>query len=198
MITAFFGVPGAGKSLGLAWVARRATAGKPVYIAGFKVSDPHKKVYSNFPFQGAYKLDYSTLGKCLYEDCLILIDEIMMYSDSRDFKTFTADLKFFFSQHRKFNVDIVWTSQSYDDSDKKIRNLTNNYFLVERTRLTKFSRFTYIKPFFDIVDYTPRSGYKFGAIKYFYLPPLYKRVDSFNTISRKKEELPLPPEIIWE
>ena len=199
MISAFFGVPGSGKSMGLAWVARRALRkpNRPIYICGRYVASPHPVIYSNFELSGAYKLDYGTLGKCKYENCLILIDEIMMYSDSRDFKTFSSDLKFFFSQHRKFNIDIIWTSQSYDDSDKKIRNLTTNFFLIEPSRIPDFSKFTYIEPFFDIVDFSPKSGYRFGYIQRFSRRPLYSLVDSYSTISRSSDSLSPPPSIPW-
>ena len=199
MISALFGVPGAGKSLGLAWVARRALRkpNRPIYLCGHEISSGHSLVFSNFYLDGCYKLNYADLGKYRFEDCLILIDEIMMYSDSRDYKSFSSDLKFFFSQHRKFDIDIVWTSQSYDDSDKKIRNLTNNFFLIEHSRIPNFSRVTHIAPFFDILDYTPRSGYSFGVVQRFYRPPLYKLVDSFSTVSRSKDSLPLPTLTPW-
>ncbi|AXF52231.1 MAG: ATPase [Inoviridae sp.] len=196
MISAFFGVPGVGKSLALAWVAKQAVLGKPVRICGRLICEQHKRVFANFDCPGCYKFDFSMLGVYDFRDCVILIDEIMMYADARDFKRFSEDLKFFFSQHRKFNVDVVWTSQSYDDSDKKIRNLTANYFLIDYSRLPNCSKFVYIEPFFDIVDFTPRSGYAFGSSQRYYLPTLYKYVDSYQTISREKDSLkPVPLEL---
>lgn len=199
MISAFFGVPGSGKSLALAWVARRALSKRAYNISfcGIQLSVPHKRIFTNFECPGCYKLNYEDLGKYNFEDSLILIDEIMMYSDSRDFKTFSADLKFFFSQHRKFNIDIVWTSQSYDDSDKKIRNLTTNFFLVEGSRLPYFSKITHISPCFDIVEGNPKSFYKWGRISRFYRKPLFKWIDSYATIKREKQTLPPAPLVEW-
>lgn len=198
MITMFCGVPGSGKSTGLAWAARRATRrpGRPIYLCGQKISDPHKTVYTNFPFPGCYQLDFDTLGKCEYSDCLLIIDEAMMYMDSRDFKNFSEYLKYFFSQHRKTNVDIILASQSYDDTDKKVRNLTVNIMHFVQLPFSLF-KVTAIEPFFNITNFKIASGYDWGRSQFIYGKPLFKLFDSYRTISNSGE-LPLPPKILWE
>lgn len=198
MISAFIGAPGCGKSTALAWVARRATTqpDKPIFISGFPVSAPHKTVYTNFPFKGAFQLDYEKLGEYNFNDCLILIDEISMYSDSRDYSKFTSALKFFFSQHRKSHIDVIWCSQAYDDSDKKIRNLTVAYFMIEPW-FFGLSRFILIEPFTDIVNYKLVSGYRYGRMQYFRVKPLYKLFDSYSTLKIDMKSLPDPPHVPW-
>lgn len=199
MISAFIGAPGCGKSTALAWVAQRATRrpDRPIFISNFKVSDPHEYLYTNFPFRGAYQLDYDKLGSYNFHDALILIDEISMYSDSRDYKNFTDALKFFFSQHRKGHVDVIWVSQAYDDSDKKIRNLTTAYFMIEPCYFG-LSRFVSILPFTDIINYKLVSGYRYGKMQYFRTKPLYQLFDSFSTLRIDMKSLPDPPLRLWE
>lgn len=196
MISAFFGVPGSGKTTALAWVANKAVTrpNRPIYLCGVKVSDGHPVTYSNFQFPGCYKLDYELLGVADYRDCNILIDEAMMYSDCRDFKAFSERLKFFYSQHRKFNVDVIWCSQSYDDTDKKIRNLTVNFFHVIPLAFS-FFRITHIEPFFDIVNTKIASGYDFGRSQFIYGRPLFRLFNSFATV--KHDALTEPPKDSW-
>lgn len=199
MISAFIGSPGCGKSTALAWVARRATQrpNLPIFICGRKISDGHTQLFTNFPFQGAYKLDYENLGKYSYEDALILLDEISMFSDSRDFKNFSKALTFFYTQHRKFHCDVVWTSQAFDDSDKKIRNVTTDYFMIEPWFISGISRFVHIAAFTKLIDYKIVSGYEWGKVQFFYTKPLYKLFDSFATLSIDKSSLPSAPLIPW-
>lgn len=198
MVSAFIGSPGCGKTTALAWVARRATRkrNKPIYISGVCVSEGHTHVFTNFEFPGAYKLDYEDLGKYRFEDSLILLDEMTMLSDSRDYKTFEKCKKMFWSQHRKFGCSIVWASQAFDDADKKIRNITDNYFMIEKMPLG-FSRFVHIEHFTDVIDYKILSGYRYGRFHYFRPRSLYKLFDSYATVAVEKESLPLPPLNLW-
>lgn len=123
MVSGGFGLPGSGKSLWLARQADRALKGKRLHVGTYDLQSipgmQYDRIYTNFSFPGAFVLQFETLGLCAYENCLILIDEIMMYADSRDFKSFTPELKHFFSQHRKMHCDVIWVSQMYDDCDKK-------------------------------------------------------------------------------
>lgn len=200
MITQFIGVPGSGKTTALAWVARRALRkrNQPISICGYLVSSGHPLLFTNFPFDGAFQLDYENLGKYSYEDALILIDEITMFSDSREYKNFSSALKFFYSQHRKFHLDIIVATQAIDDADKKIRNLTVGFYLLEPSIIPGINKFTAIVPFFDIINFKPTSGYRWGKSQYFLTKPLFKLFDSFATLGIKKESLPPAPLIPWK
>jgi hypothetical protein len=107
--------------------------------------DRYDRVYSNFPIFGAYPFNFDDLGEYQFENCLIIIDEIMHYCDSRDWKKFDEKLKYFFSMHRHYNIDIIYCSQSYKDCDLKIRNLTHAFFHLrkvgERTKITPLFAF---------------------------------------------------------
>ena len=132
MISAIFGLPGSGKSLCLSYIAWRAVNCKSINFHGFHLSTAkYARVYTNFPFEGAYKLDFESLGKAEYSNCLMLIDEIQLFADSRNFKTFGDNLKYFFSMHRHDKIDIVYASQSFDNVDKRIRSLTDRLYYID-------------------------------------------------------------------
>lgn len=118
MITGVFGLPRSGKSTYLAKIAKKAIK-------------KGTKVYSNYYIKGCYKLDFFDLGVHDYSDCLILIDEISLVADCRQWKNFNSNLVYFFTNHGHYNVDIVYCSQDYKDCDSKIRNLTQNLYYVK-------------------------------------------------------------------
>ena len=198
MISQIFGIPGSGKTTLLAWVALWATHAKSrqhLSLCGEKICDYHPSIYTNFEFPGAYKLDYSTLGKCKYEDALLLIDEAMLLSDSRDYKNFSRELKEFYALHRHMNVDIILASQAYDDTDKKIRNLSANYFHVSPF-FFGFFRVRHICPFFDIINYSPKSGYDWGRVQFINGHKVFSLFDSYS-LTYVTPDLPPAPTEFW-
>lgn len=202
MVSGGFGLPGSGKSLWLARQAKRALAGKPLKVGSYSLQSiygmQYERIYTNFEFDGAYKLHFETLGRCAYENSLFLCDEIMMYADSRDFKSFTLELKQFFSQHRKLKCDFIWTSQMYDDCDKKIRGITDKFYYIRPSWLPGFSEVLPIESFFDIKDGQIRSGQQFARRinrDMFRRKPLYDLVDSYQLIGNKPTAP--PPDDMW-
>ena len=87
MITCYFGVPGCGKTSILACLAQREL--KRIR----KGKSPYKAVYSNFACKGCKSFPVRDLGFYKFSHSLILIDEITLDVDSRDFKTFSKGLK---------------------------------------------------------------------------------------------------------
>lgn len=59
---------------------------------------------------------------------LLLLDEVGMIWDSRDFKCFKNDVRDFFKLQRHYKVIIYMASQTFD-VDKKIRDLTDGMYL---------------------------------------------------------------------
>ena len=138
MITGVFGLPRAGKSTFLAYVAHCALHGK-ICSVGFGLwktditeRKHYERIYCNFPIAGTYQLNFDDLGKYDFTNSLILIDEIMLLCDSRNWKTFSDELKMFIALHGHFNITIVWCSQRYNDCDVKIRALTQQFLLIEK------------------------------------------------------------------
>lgn len=185
MIIGVFGLPGMGKSCFLTKCAMMCLKGKT--FMGVK---PKEKVFTNFECQGCYKLDFEKLGLYDFSNSLILIDEIMLFADTRNYKTFPEHLKSFFAKHRHANIDILWCSQYWDDCDKKIRVLTQQFYLIEKSKL--FPCISFIKPILrhmGVSDRRMTDQYVLSAPidwKPVYRPHYYDKYDSFDTV-------PLPP-----
>ena len=133
MITGVFGLPGVGKSTFLAFCADRANHGKDISLgfAFWKTTlnsvKKYDKVFCNFPIRGTYQLNPSDIGSADFSNCLLLIDEIMLLYDSRDWKSFSEKVKTFMALHRHYGCDIIWCSQRFNDCDVKIRALTQQF-----------------------------------------------------------------------
>lgn len=183
MITCVFGLPGQGKSTYSAFLAKRALTTK----SGKKRYD---RVYCNFSMAGCHKLDYADLGKYNFENSLILLDEMMNEADSRDFKKFDAEKKYFFSNHRHYGCDVVYFTQAWDDVDKKIRNNTQELYYIKK--ILWWSIVNPIKQILTIDELSHQivTGYKFRSVfcgRIFFRPFYYNWFDSFE----RRELLPL-------
>ena len=143
MVSGIFGLPGSGKSLLLGLIADRAVKGKSINYKSLNIGRcrSYETVYTNFPFNGACKLDFESLGHSDYRDCLILIDEIMMLADSRNFKNFGDNLKFFFSMHRHFNIDLVYASQEWISNEYLDEN--GKWGRIDANRWNTFYKWLY-------------------------------------------------------
>lgn len=194
MISGIFGLPGSGKSLFLGLIAQRAVNGKSINYHSLTLGTlrKYKYVYTNFSCKGCYKLDYDKLGVLNYRDCLILVDEIMLLSDSRDYKKFTDNLKFFYSEHRKSNCDFIYASQSYDDVDKKIRNRTQQLYYIDRW-FFEFSIVKRIEYYFDVANGKINEGYIYAppiTDFHFWRPKYYKYIDSYELVNGSLQDEP--------
>ena len=181
MIQGVFGLPRSGKSTYLAYLAKhsRRIFGKDV-------------VYSNYYIDGCYTLDFSRLGKDDYSNCVMLIDEISLLADSRDWKDFDSDLKYFITNHGHYNVDIVYCSQSYSDCDKKIRNCTDSLYYITKS-VFGFSRVREIVKVMGVQDGKMQECYDLrGLGRFFFRPRYYKYFDSFV-----RRYLPPNTESLW-
>lgn len=135
MITSFFAPIGTGKSLLLNYlVYLTATTGKCKFknINFLRDCENVKYIYTNFPTDYSYKLDFDLLGVSDFSDSVIFIDEIQMLADCRDFKGFPKRLKDFFSLCRHERIDIIYCTQCYGDVDLKIRSKTEQVFFLKR------------------------------------------------------------------
>lgn len=152
MIQIVFGLPRSGKTTLLSALAYKANHNKKLQFwrVGFGSGIKYEKVYTTFACSDCYQLDFDKLGKINLHDCLILIDEISLLCDSRNYRNFSDNLKMFFALHAHFHVDIVCCSQSFMDCDAKIRRMSTDYFLVEKSRL--FQNLSYIRKIEQIID----------------------------------------------
>lgn len=197
MISGVFGLPGSGKSLVLSYLGYRAVRGKSLNFHGFNCqTHKYARVYTNFPCEGAYKLDFNTLGNVYYHDCCMITDEIQLFADSRNYREFGDNLKYFFSMHRHDKIDFIYATQSYDNCDKRIRSLTDRLYYVDPW-LFNMIRVREILSFFDVSRGSISEGYEYARgfnTKYFYAPRLYKYNDTYAKIVEKPlEEAPAIP-----
>lgn len=195
MISGIFGLPGSGKSLFLGMIAQRAVAKKNINCHGLNLGSAcrYDYVYTNFFCDGCYKLDYDKLGVAEYRNCLMLVDEIMLLSDARDYRNFSDSLKFFYSEHRKYNCDFIYASQGYKDVDSKIRIRTEQYYYIQRS-FSYFSRVRRIDFFFDIINCDIKEGYCYAPIAtdfFFWRPKYYDFIQSNEIINGECKEEPV-------
>ena len=202
MISGVFGLTGAGKSTFLAWASSRALAGRSLRVGlpcagGVSLQDENnypRGVYSNFPLAGCYRLDFEQLGKFDFRECLILIDEIMMLCDSRNWKNYPENIKYFMSHHRHYHTDLIWCSQSYSDTDIRIRALSQQFLYIQK--FGGFTKVTPIQHLMDVKNGQISDWYELGGIaskKIIRRKNYYKLFDSHSTKELQAKE----PEL-WE
>lgn len=110
-----------------------------------KLAIEHQKlgwtVFCTEPITGCYKIDYRDIGYIQFpEDSCILIDEVGMIWDNRNFKSFDSKVRDWFKLQRHYRCKVYLFSQTFD-VDKKIRDLVDEMYLVEK----KFRVFSYSK-----------------------------------------------------
>lgn len=109
-------------------------SGKSTYLTKLALRYMKKKwvVYTNIEdlcIPGVRFFNIKHLGDYVPErHSLLLVDEVGMIWDSRDFKCFKPEVRDFFKLQRHYKVIVYLASQSFD-VDKKIRELTDGMYL---------------------------------------------------------------------
>jgi len=109
-------------------------SGKSTYLTkiAFKYLKKGWHVYTNMEdlaIPGVRWFEVNHLGDYVPEkNSLLLLDEVGMIWDSRDFKCFKPSVRDFFKLQRHYKVVCYMASQTFD-VDKKIRDLTDGMFL---------------------------------------------------------------------
>lgn len=90
---------------------------------------------------GSYKIDYDDIGKVWFpEHSVLLVDEVGMIWDNRNFKNFKTEVRDWFKFQRHNKVRVYLFSQSFD-IDKKLRDLTDEMYLVtNKLRVFSYGR----------------------------------------------------------
>ena len=79
MISFVMGLPGAGKTTFLTWCCITALADKSLEVGHFSYKRPlgdtrhYRRVFSNIPIDGTYKLDFEMLGKYEYDNVAFIM-----------------------------------------------------------------------------------------------------------------------------
>ena len=178
----YFGVPGSGKTTIASWLARNDKR-------------KNKKVWSNVPIKGTYKLDKEDIGKYMISNGRLILDECGTEFDNRNFKkNFTDEQVKFFKLHRHYKVDINCFSQFWNDIDIKLRNLSTKLYLLKKSAIPFFivrkeigKKISINKETKEIID---EYYFKKLATKWYFAPKVWKM---FVT-----DERPELPEKVWE
>lgn len=188
----YFGVPGSGKStIGTFYALEQIKKNKNnekrnlKRIKKGKKPIPIKKIYSNISIPGTImydKSDISILNEDL-KDCLLIYDEVGIDFNNRNFiKNFDSNSLKLFKYHRKRNIDIMIFSQSYEDMDKKLRDLSTELYFLKKSLLPFFIKSNKIKKYIEIDKETHQivDGYKKELFSGFYvfMPKTWKYFDT--------------------
>lgn len=129
---------------------------------------------------------------------VVLIDEVNLLWDNRDFKKFPQELNRWFRAQRHMKVKVIMFSQTAD-VDKKIRDLTDRIYLVRRYFQTLIICYPYEKDIDppdpkrmqngnDFVDTYHKKNMGPIGCQYTWLPKWVKMHDSFKEIAITEED----------
>ena len=122
MIIGIFGELGSGKTLFLTAI------GYKYYLKGYKV-------YSNYRTTFSELIDYSKIVHYKLDNCVLLLDEIHTFFDSREsMSEVNRLLSYFFTQSRKRRTHVFYTSQLASAVDKRLRRITDIYVIAEKIK----------------------------------------------------------------
>lgn len=111
-------------------------------------------VYTTEYLPGCYHLGYEDIGRFnLPAGSVLLVDEVGMVWDNRKYKDFPDHLRDWFKYQRHEGVKVYLFSQTFD-VDKKIRDLTDNMYLVTN----KLRVFAYAKRIIKVPDLVKPSA----------------------------------------
>lgn len=177
-----FGKKGSGKSTLMCKLAIKYTK------KGFTV-------YCNSYIPGTYYFDAADVGFVHFpENSVLLIDEVGMIWDNRDFKTFKKEVRDYFKLQRHYKHIVFLFSQSFD-VDKKLRDLTDNMYLITNIlncvsvarRITKTITITHgdknntgESKLIDDMRFDPLIFFFIGSVKLTYIPRYVKYFNSFD------------------
>lgn len=168
-------------------------------------------VYCDREIPGAIVFPTESFGKYQFPpNSLILIDEVGLVWDNRNFKNFPEHVKVYFKYQRQYQHVVYLFSQSFD-IDKKIRDLTDHLYIVQNffncfsiaRRVTKSLTVVHADKSAQgeskiVDDYNIDSLFlaPFGSVRITYIPKYAKYFKSFDPPKLpdfKGEPLPDPP-----
>lgn len=168
--------------------------GKTTHIAKLSQKYIKKgyKVYCNIEIPGTYTYNPLDLKTCTFEnDSIVFLDEIGLVFNNRMYsKTWDIGYTEFFKYLRQYQVQFHCYSQALD-SDKVIRNLCHNIYII--VRLGKLSIIRPVSRNFGIATSEDGNGqivdsYKWMNIfnwSFIYLPRYYGLFKTYNPPQRE-------------
>lgn len=115
----------------LVMVFGKKGSGKTTFLVktAYRYLRKGRPVYSTEKIPGCYHFNVDRIGYMTFpEDAVILIDEVGMIWDNRNFKTFKPEVRDYFKYQRHEQHIVYLFSQTFD-IDLKLRNLTDAMYL---------------------------------------------------------------------
>ena len=188
-ITGFFGVPRVGKSTILTQYAKKEQ---------WRKKRRYNNIYTiNIEIDGCKPIPWEYLKTYCPDGDLILIDEITLNADNREWKSFPQEIRDFFILHGHTHCDIIYVTQNFEKVDAVIRGLTYDLWYMEKSPFPFFRRFTKAKRIYRKITINEQTselkmGYRFGTFieglfignkKICYRPRYYQYYDSWALLS---------------
>jgi len=137
MIVVFTGLPGAGKSLKLARTGVDVLYRNRGY---FEKTGKKRMLYTNLKFSADVEKEFSgfieywtDLRKLVaFRDCDVIIDEVAVYFNARQWENMSIEVMRWLAQHRKFGIEIYGTAQDFAQTDKAFRRLTSDLLYLTK------------------------------------------------------------------
>lgn len=130
MIRYFVGIPGSGKTTIACCLLKRFL--KPKFFKRLSKM-PYDYLFSNFDTSLANRIDVDVLSsQKLPQFSYLCVDESGLEFNSRKFKSLPPGVIEFFKKHRHEHCDIDFFSQTWDDTDKQLRDLAQEIWLLRK------------------------------------------------------------------
>lgn len=185
ILSIYFGVPGSGKTTFAAYLAKH-----DLKRGG--------RVFSNVPIKGCMQYNArQDLGQFDMSNSRIILDEVGIEFNNREFKDFKKRELEFFKLHRHYQTAIDVFSQSYDDMDKKIRCLAQRLYVVKRSLIPFCIVRRTIGKKIGINELTKEITDEYYFIpfsrKIIFMPLLWKLFDSYDCPELDKKDFNFYP-----
>lgn len=176
--------------------------GKTTYMVSlaYKYQKKGRPVYSNVMIPGCYMYNDEDVGIYGFPpNAVILMDEVSMIWDNRDFKNFKKYVSDYFRYQRHQKNLIYMFSQTFD-IDIKLRRLTDQMYLMTNfMNCFTMLRRVIIKPdvvqtstgeskIADVLKFDSLLLFWCGSIQFIWLPKWVGNYDSFEPLNLKEKD----------
>jgi hypothetical protein len=182
------------ENYGITFIAGEIGAGKTCYSTKLaqKYIKNGWKVFTNYNCRGCYVLEPERLiNYCYPEKSVIILDEASLEHNSRNFAKISLKLIEYYKLSRHYKNKVILISQTFTDTDKQIRDLSDNVYFIRKVIHSLISMPVSVKGKLDIDhEGQPTVKYKIGKVGVPFLLPRYYKL--FNSFDKPKRDVVKP------